>query len=146
MSRRLAERRRKTAETSVQATVDLDGTGTADVRTGVPFYDHLLTALSRHSGIDLTILCEGDLEVDDHHTVEDVAIVLGQCLDEALGDRRGITRFGSAYAPLDEALVRAVVDGSPSSAASIRSATPRASTSSMFSRRASPPRPAAVTS
>lgn len=110
MSRRLAERSRKTAETSVQATVDLDGTGTADVRTGVPFYDHLLTALSRHSGIDLTIRCEGDLEVDDHHTVEDVAIVLGQCLDEALGDRRGITRFGSAYAPLDEALVRAVVD------------------------------------
>ena len=110
MSRRLAERSRSTAETSVQITVDLDGTGTADVQTGVPFYDHLLTALSRHSGMDLTIRCEGDLEVDDHHTVEDVAIVLGQCLDDALGDRRGIARFGHAYAPLDEALVRAVVD------------------------------------
>jgi len=107
---RRAERTRETAETTVQVALTLDGDGRADVRTGVPFYDHLLTALSRHSGIDLTVRCEGDLDVDDHHSVEDVAIVLGQCLDDALADRRGIVRFGSAYAPLDEALVRAVVD------------------------------------
>lgn len=110
MSARIAERSRRTAETSVQVAVAIDGTGSIDVRTGVPFYDHLLAALGRHSGIDLTIRCEGDLDVDDHHTVEDVAIVLGQCVDDALGDRRGIARFGHAYAPLDEALVRAVVD------------------------------------
>ncbi|MCK5944520.1 MAG: imidazoleglycerol-phosphate dehydratase HisB [Planctomycetes bacterium] len=110
MTARTAEAERRTAETSVQVSLSLDGDGRADVRTGVPFYDHLLTALARHAGFDLTIRCDGDLDVDDHHTVEDVAIVLGRCLDEALGDRRGVARFGSAYAPLDEALARAVVD------------------------------------
>ena len=101
---------RKTAETEVSVTVNLDGTGAAYIQTGIAFLDHMLTALSRHSRIDFTIRCEGDLHVDDHHTAEDVAIALGTALDRALGDRRGITRFGSAYAPLDEALARAVVD------------------------------------
>lgn len=101
---------RTTAETSVSVTVNLDGTGQADIATGLRFLDHMLTALSRHSRIDITLRCEGDLDVDDHHTAEDVAIALGTALDRALGDRRGIVRFGSAYAPLDEALCRAVVD------------------------------------
>ena len=110
MSPRRAARTRSTAETEVRVELDLDGNGQVEARTGVPFYDHLLAAFGRHSGLDLSVACEGDLAVDDHHSVEDVAIVLGACLDEALGDRRGIARFGSAYAPLDEALARAVVD------------------------------------
>lgn len=109
MSRR-AEMTRKTAETEIEVTLDLDGTGAGDIVTGLGFLDHMLTALARHSGIDLTLRATGDVEVDDHHTVEDCAIVLGRCLDEALGDRAGITRFGYAYAPLDESLARAVVD------------------------------------
>lgn len=109
MSRR-AEMTRKTAETEIEVTLDLDGTGAGDIVTGLGFLDHMLTALARHSGIDLTLRATGDVEVDDHHTVEDCAIMLGRCLDEALGDRSGITRFGYAYAPLDESLARAVVD------------------------------------
>ena len=109
MSRR-AEMTRKTAETEIEVTLDLDGTGAGDIATGLGFLDHMLTALARHSGIDLTLRATGDVEVDDHHTVEDCAIVLGRCLDEALGDRVGIARFGYAYAPLDETLARAVVD------------------------------------
>lgn len=109
MSRR-AEMTRKTAETEIEVTLDLDGTGAGDIVTGLGFLDHMLTALARHSGIDLTLRATGDVEVDDHHTVEDCAIVLGRCLDEALGDRAGITRFGYAYTPLDESLARAVVD------------------------------------
>lgn len=109
-ARRVATRTRRTAETDVSVTLCLDGRGEIDVATGVPFYDHLLTALARHGGFDLTVRCDGDVEVDDHHSVEDVAIVLGQCLDDALGERRGIVRFAHAYVPLDEALVRAVVD------------------------------------
>jgi imidazoleglycerol-phosphate dehydratase len=94
----------------VSVELDLDGSGVADIATGVPFYDHMLTSLSRHSLIDLTVRAEGDTHVDAHHTVEDVAIVLGQALRQALGDKVGIRRFGDAMVPLDEALVQAAVD------------------------------------
>jgi imidazoleglycerol-phosphate dehydratase len=107
---RKAHVKRETTETTIELDLTLDGTGQADIDTGVGFLDHLLAALTRHSGFDLVLRCTGDLEIDDHHTVEDCGIALGAALDEALGDRRGITRFGSAYAPLDEALARAVVD------------------------------------
>lgn len=107
---RKAHVKRETTETTIELDLTLDGTGQADIDTGVGFLDHLLAALTRHSGFDLELRCSGDLEIDDHHTVEDCGIALGTALDEALGDRRGITRFGSAHAPLDEALARAVVD------------------------------------
>lgn len=107
---RKAHVNRETTETTIELDLTLDGTGQADIDTGVGFLDHLLAALTRHSGFDLVLRCSGDLEIDDHHTVEDCGIALGAALDEALGDRRGIARFGSAYAPLDEALARAVVD------------------------------------
>ncbi|QKK08914.1 MAG: imidazoleglycerol-phosphate dehydratase HisB [Planctomycetota bacterium] len=108
---------RATRETDIRAQLSLDGSGTASIRTGLGFFDHMLTALATHARIDLDLACKGDLHVDDHHTVEDCALVLGQALDEALGDRRGIARFGSAYAPLDESLCRVVIDlsGRPSS-------------------------------
>ena len=101
---------RTTKEASIRLWLDLDGTGTSDIRTGVRFYDHMLDSLSKHSLIDLRIRASGDLDVDAHHTVEDIAIVLGQALREALGDKSGISRFGDAKVPLDEALVEAVVD------------------------------------
>ncbi|WP_076258817.1 MULTISPECIES: imidazoleglycerol-phosphate dehydratase HisB [Intrasporangium] len=101
---------RSTSESSVELTLDLDGTGVADVSTGVPFYDHMLASLAKHSLIDLTVKATGDVDVDVHHTVEDTAIVLGQALREALGDKAGISRFGDATVPLDEALAHAVVD------------------------------------
>jgi imidazoleglycerol-phosphate dehydratase len=101
---------RTTRETSVSATLALDGSGSADVTTGVGFLDHLLETLGRHARFDLTLSCRGDLAVDDHHTAEDCALALGDAIDRALGERRGVTRFGWAYAPLDEALARAVVD------------------------------------
>ncbi|MDR2380182.1 MAG: imidazoleglycerol-phosphate dehydratase, partial [Bifidobacteriaceae bacterium] len=101
---------RATAESSVRVSVDLDGTGISEIATGVPFYDHMLTALARHSLIDLSIAASGDLAVDVHHTVEDTAIVLGQALRQALGDKTGIARYGDAVVPLDEALAGAVVD------------------------------------
>jgi imidazoleglycerol-phosphate dehydratase len=101
---------RRTRETGVSCTLTLDGTGVVNVSTGVGFLDHLLTALAHHAGFDLEIRCDGDLDVDDHHTAEDVAIVLGQAIDRSLGPRAGIRRFGHAYAPLDESLARAVVD------------------------------------
>ena len=101
---------RTTKEASIRLWLDLDGTGTSDIRTGVRFYDHMLDSLSKHSLIDLRIRARGDLDVDAHHTVEDTAIVLGQALREALGDKSGISRFGDAKVPLDEALVEAVVD------------------------------------
>ncbi|MFP3880725.1 MAG: imidazoleglycerol-phosphate dehydratase HisB [Actinomycetota bacterium] len=107
---RKAEFDRKTGETDIEVLLDLDGSGTAEIDTGLGFLDHMLSALARHSGFDLTLRADGDLRVDDHHTIEDCAIVVGRALDEALGDRSGISRFGSAYAPLDEALSRAVVD------------------------------------
>ena len=107
---RTASASRKTAETSIELALDLDGTGASDVSTGVGFFDHMLCALSRHSLVDLDLRVEGDTWVDDHHTVEDTGIVLGQALCEALGDKRGIRRFGSCMVPLDEALVMAAVD------------------------------------
>ena len=110
MNSRVAALERKTSESSVKVRVDLDGTGAADVVTGVGFYDHMLTAFSKHSLIDLTVESIGDIHIDAHHTVEDTAIVLGQALREALGDKAGIRRFGDALVPLDEALAQAVVD------------------------------------
>jgi len=101
---------RSTRETDVTVTVDLDGTGAADVSTGVGFYDHLLGSLAHHGLLDLTIRARGDLEVDDHHTVEDVALVLGAAIAEALGDREGIERFGDATVPMDEAVATAILD------------------------------------
>ena len=110
MSSRVAELERKTSESSVKVRVDLDGTGASDVITGIGFYDHMLTAFSKHSLIDLTIESIGDIHIDAHHTVEDTAIVLGQAIRQALGDKAGIRRFGDALVPLDEALAQAVVD------------------------------------
>lgn len=107
---RKSELSRATGETDVMVALAIDGSGVLKVKTGLGFLDHMLAALGRHSGFDLEIRATGDTEVDDHHTVEDCAIVLGRALDDALGDRSGITRFGSAYAPLDESLTRAVVD------------------------------------
>ncbi len=107
---RTARIERATKESKVLVEIDLDGTGHAEVHTGVPFYDHMLTALSRHSLIDLRVNADGDVEVDSHHTVEDVAIVLGEALRGALGDKVGIRRFGDALVPLDEALVQCAVD------------------------------------
>ncbi|MFW6599602.1 imidazoleglycerol-phosphate dehydratase HisB [Propionibacteriaceae bacterium Y2011] len=101
---------RKTAESDVSVTVDLDGTGQADISTGVGFYDHMLHALAKHGLLDLTVRTVGDVHIDAHHTVEDTAIALGQAIGEALGDKRGIRRFADAMVPLDEALAQAVVD------------------------------------
>lgn len=109
MTRR-AEIRRETRETDVRAILALDGAGEADVHTGVGFYDHLLASFAHHGLFDLTLQVTGDLEVDEHHTVEDVALVLGQAFDAALGDRRGINRFGDAAVPMDESLATAIVD------------------------------------
>ncbi|MEM7305224.1 MAG: imidazoleglycerol-phosphate dehydratase HisB [Planctomycetota bacterium] len=110
MSARTATATRETSETRIRARLALDGTGTATVDTGVGFLDHMLAQLARHGRLDLSLSCRGDLQIDDHHTAEDCALVLGEALDRALGDRAGIARFGYAYAPLDEALARAVVD------------------------------------
>jgi len=107
---RLARLQRQTNETTIDLVINLDGTGEASASTGLGFFDHMLTALARHSRIDLELRCSGDLEVDDHHTIEDCALVIGAGLDRALGDRCGVARFASAYAPLDESLARAVVD------------------------------------
>lgn len=109
-SLRSARLERKTRETDIALRLGLDGTGESSVATGLPFLDHMLTALARHGRFDLELACKGDLEVDDHHTAEDCALALGAAFDGALGERRGIVRFGHAYAPLDEALARAVVD------------------------------------
>ncbi|MBL8963965.1 MAG: imidazoleglycerol-phosphate dehydratase HisB [Phycisphaeraceae bacterium] len=107
---RVATVQRATSETKIALTLALDGSGAARVATGVGFLDHMLTSLAHHAGFDLDLACEGDLRVDDHHTVEDCALAMGEAIDRALGDRRGIRRFGFAYAPLDEALARSVVD------------------------------------
>ena len=101
---------RVTKESSVLVEVDLDGSGKVEVSTGVPFYDHMLTAFGAHASFDLTVRATGDVEIDAHHTVEDVAIVLGQALREALGDKSGIRRFGDAWIPMDETLAHAAVD------------------------------------
>ncbi len=107
---RAAEVRRRTKETDVRVALVLDGAGRAQVSTGVPFLDHMLELFARHGLFDLEVECRGDLEIDDHHSVEDIAITLGQALAEAVGDKAGIARYGSAYVPMDEALCRAVVD------------------------------------
>lgn len=107
---RTARIERTTSESAVLVEIDLDGTGRTDVSTTVPFYDHMLTALGKHSLIDLTVRSSGDTDIDVHHTVEDTAICLGEALRQALGDKRGIRRFGDALVPLDEALAQAVVD------------------------------------
>jgi imidazoleglycerol-phosphate dehydratase len=107
---RTARIERTTKESKVLVELDLDGTGRHDVSTGVGFYDHMLTAFARHALVDLTVQCDGDTHIDAHHTVEDVAIVLGDALREALGDKSGIRRFGDALVPLDEALVQCAVD------------------------------------
>ena len=107
---RTATRQRTTKETSVEITLDLDGSGTADVSTGLPFYDHMLDQLGRHGGFDLAVKATGDLHIDSHHTVEDTGILLGETFRAALGDKAGIRRFASGRYPLDEALVEVVVD------------------------------------
>ena len=107
---RTASVHRTTGETDVKVDLDLNGTGATTVRTGVPFFDHMLAQLGRHGRIDLSVHTEGDLEVDAHHTVEDTAIALGSALAEALGDKAGVERFGDATVPIDEALVRVAID------------------------------------
>jgi len=110
MSERRAEIVRETKETAIRVNLALDGRGEARTATGLGFLDHMLTSLMLHARFDLDLACKGDLHVDDHHTVEDCALALGAAIDKALGERRGIARFGSAYAPMDESLARCVVD------------------------------------
>ena len=110
MDPRKATRSRKTNETEIRVSLNLDGTGEYQIGTGIPFFDHMLAQLARHGHFDLEISAKGDLEIDGHHTVEDVGLVLGQAFREAGGDRRGIVRFAHAYVPLDEALTRVVID------------------------------------
>jgi imidazoleglycerol-phosphate dehydratase len=107
---RTATVKRATSESSIELTLKLDGTGVSEVDTSVPFFDHLLTAFSKHSLVDLTVKAHGDTQVDAHHTVEDTGIVLGKAIREALGDKSGLSRYGDAVVPLDEALVQAVID------------------------------------
>jgi imidazoleglycerol-phosphate dehydratase len=109
-SARSARRQRSTKETTIELALSIDGSGQAEVSTGLPFFDHMLAQLGRHGGLDLTIKASGDLDVDAHHTVEDVGIVLGEALAEALGDKAGVRRFGSVAIPLDEALVEVALD------------------------------------
>lgn len=107
---RTASLERNTLETQIKISINLDGTGIANLNTGVPFFEHMLDQVARHGMIDLDIQANGDTHIDDHHTVEDVGITLGQALKEAVGDKKGITRYGHAYVPLDEALSRVVID------------------------------------
>ena len=107
---RAAELERNTKETKIKLSLELDGTGKADIQTGVGFFDHMLTHIAFHGRFDLSVLAKGDLEVDSHHTVEDVGICLGTALKQALGDKAGITRFGSAFVPMDESLAQVVLD------------------------------------
>jgi len=110
MMTRSASRSRATKETSIEIAIDLDGTGITNISTGIPFYDHMLDQLGRHGGFDLTVVAKGDLHIDTHHTVEDVAITLGETFAEALGDKAGVRRFASGLYPLDEALVEVALD------------------------------------
>lgn len=107
---RIATRSRTTAETSIELSVNLDGSGQCDVSTGIPFYDHMLSQVGKHGGFDLRIAAKGDLHIDTHHTIEDVAITLGEAIREALGDKTGVRRFASGLYPLDEALVEIALD------------------------------------
>jgi len=109
-AQRIAEVHRKTKETDVRVVLNLDGKGQSRVETGLPFLDHMLDLFARHGLFDLEVLCKGDLEIDDHHSVEDIAITLGQALTQALGDKAGIARYGEAVVPMDEALCRSVID------------------------------------
>ena len=107
---RVAEIKRKTKETNIQVTLNLDGSGESRITTGLPFLDHMLELFARHGLFDLDVACRGDLEVDDHHSVEDIAICLGRAVSQALQDKKGIARFGDAIVPMDEALCRSVID------------------------------------
>ncbi len=124
---RVASVRRETNETQIQLSLNLDGSGLCDLKTGLPFFEHMLKQIARHGLIDLTIDAKGDLEIDAHHTVEDVGIVLGQALNKIVGDKKGLCRYGHAYVPLDEALSRAVVDlsGRPSLEYRVKYVRPR---------------------
>ena len=110
MEVRKAKRSRRTAETEIDLEINLDGSGTSEIDTGIPFFDHMLTLFSKHGLFDLNARVQGDIEVDFHHTIEDTGIVIGECMREALGTKEGIRRYGCAYLPMDETLVRVVVD------------------------------------
>lgn len=110
MNPRVAKLERKTKETRIELSLCIDGSGKTEVDTGIGFLDHMLSTLAHHAGFDLELRCDGDLKVDDHHTAEDCALVFGSAIDQALGDRQGIVRFGDAHVPLDEAVSRAVLD------------------------------------
>jgi len=129
MSARTASQERNTAETKIKLNLNLDGSGQSKIATGVPFFDHMLTLFSRHSLIDLEVEVDGDTEVDFHHTVEDTAIVLGECIKDALGDKSGIRRYGHAYVPMDETLSRSVIDLSNRPQLELRAAADTTSTS-----------------
>lgn len=122
MTSRTASIERATSETSIRVDLRLDGEGSSQIQTGLGFFDHMLIALARHGRFDLTLTCRGDLHVDDHHTIEDCGLALGQAFDQALGDRAGIERFGWALIPMDEALARCAIDlsGRPSPAIDLR--------------------------
>jgi imidazoleglycerol-phosphate dehydratase len=109
-TKRLANRSRKTAETAIELSIDLDGSGVSNIETGIPFFDHMLTLFSKHGLFDLDVKVVGDIAVDFHHTIEDTGIVIGECLREALGAKEGIRRYGCCYLPMDETLARVVVD------------------------------------
>jgi imidazoleglycerol-phosphate dehydratase len=110
VAQRVGTAERKTSESNITVEINLDGTGKSDISTGLPFFDHMLTAFATHGSFDLTVQAQGDIEIDAHHTVEDTAIVLGRAFAEAIGDKKGIRRFGSQLLPMDEALVEAVID------------------------------------
>jgi len=110
MTERIATVERNTLETRISVTINLDGTGKSSFNTGIPFLEHMLDQVARHGMIDLTITCQGDRHIDDHHSVEDIGITLGQALNKAVGDKKGLRRYGHAYVPLDEALSRVVID------------------------------------
>lgn len=126
MGARSAEIRRETKETTIRVEVNLDGKGNSEFQTGLPFLDHMLDQVARHGMMDIRILAKGDLEIDAHHTVEDIGITLGQAFNKALGDKKGIRRYGHAYVPLDEALSRVVVDFSGRPGLFYRAEYPRA--------------------
>jgi len=110
MTDRIASVERNTLETKIRITINLDGTGKSNFETGVPFLDHMLDQIARHGMIDMDVFCQGDLQIDDHHTVEDIGITLGQAFAQAVGNKKGLYRYGHAYVPLDEALSRVVID------------------------------------
>jgi len=107
---RTAKQKRRTKETDIELKLNLDGSGSTDINTGIAFFDHMLTSLTRHGGLDLTVSAQGDVQVDEHHTIEDVGIVLGSALSKALGDKKGIARFGEARIPMDESLAEVALD------------------------------------